>query len=80
MWTPGRLTAAFATANGDPNKIKSCKPFQIWKTQTIMISVKHIQFPVYATKLILKILKIGYIWLNIPGIVGRIDGCSSMHD
>ena len=22
MWTPGRVAAAFATANGDPNKIQ----------------------------------------------------------
>jgi hypothetical protein len=25
MWTPGRVAAAFATANGDPNKIPNTK-------------------------------------------------------
>jgi hypothetical protein len=30
MWTPGRVAAAFATANGDPNKIPNTKNYIIF--------------------------------------------------
>jgi hypothetical protein len=31
VWTPGRVVAAFATANGDPNKIPNRLEDVLWK-------------------------------------------------